>query len=137
MPHVFPFEGLTYTAAAGPLDQVTAPPYDVISDDRRRSYLRGSPHSVVHLDLAEGGTDPEDPSNRYARAAALLTGWERQGALQRAASPQYYAYQMDFELAGIQRRIRGLFLAVELEPWGAGVIPHERTLPGPGCRDSR
>ncbi len=131
MPRVFPFEGLTYSPAAGPLDRVTAPPYDVISDDRRRSYLRGSPYSVVHLDLAEGSSEADDPANRYDRAAALLTDWERQGALQRAASPQYYAYQMDFELDGDRRRIRGLLLALELEPWGTGVVPHERTLPGP------
>lgn len=131
MPRVFPFEGLTYLDAAGPLDQVTAPPYDVISDARRRAYLLGSPHSVVHLDLAEGSEDPSDPTNRYARAATLLRDWERMGALRRDTAPQYYAYEMTFDLNGDPRRIRGLFLALELEPWGTNVIPHERTMPGP------
>ena len=131
MPRVFPFEGLTYLDTAGPLDQVTAPPYDVISEDRRRAYLEGNPHSVVHLDLAEGGRDPSDPDNRYARAAALLREWEGGGALHRAPTPHYYAYEMAFDLGGEPHRIRGLFLALELEPWGTGVIPHERTMPGP------
>ncbi|MEP7060255.1 MAG: DUF1015 domain-containing protein [Actinomycetota bacterium] len=131
MPRVFPFEGLTYVDAAGPLDQVTAPPYDVISDAHRRAYLEASPYSVVHLDLAEGSEDPADPSNRYDRAAHLLERWEAEGALHRASIPQYYAYEMAFDLEGTPRRIRGLFLALELEPWGAGVIPHERTMPGP------
>jgi uncharacterized protein (DUF1015 family) len=113
------------------LDQVTAPPYDVISDARRRAYQQGSPYSVVHLDLAEGPQDPADPDNRYDRAAALLADWEGRGALRRDSSPQYHAYEMAFELNGDPRRIRGLFLALQLEPWGADVIPHERTMQGP------
>jgi uncharacterized protein (DUF1015 family) len=96
MPRVFPFEGLTYTDAAGPLDQVTAPPYDVISEPRRREYQVGSPFNVVHLDLAEGTEDPDDPQNRYRRAAASLAEWERAGALKRHPSPRYQAYEMDF-----------------------------------------
>ena len=131
VPRVFPFEGLTYLDSAGPLEQVTAPPYDVISDSRRRAYLRSSPHSVVHLDLAEGSEDPSDANNRYGRAAALLRNWEGQGAVRRDRTPQYRAYEMAFDLNGEARRIRGLFLALELETWGTGVIPHERTMPGP------
>ncbi|MEA2555884.1 MAG: hypothetical protein QOI60_1215 [Actinomycetota bacterium] len=131
MPRVFPFEGLTYAEIAGPLDQVTAPPYDVISDARRREYLLGSPYSVVHLDLAEGSEDPTDPGNRYERAAGYLEEWQRKGALLRAPTPRYYAYEMAFTIDDAPRRIRGLFLALSLEPWGAGVIPHERTMPGP------
>ena len=70
MPRISPFHGLVFdVAVAGPLDQVTAPPYDVISDRRRLDYLRTSPYSVVHLDLAEGSDDPVDPDSRYARAA--------------------------------------------------------------------
>ncbi|MEA2522645.1 MAG: hypothetical protein QOI81_2291 [Actinomycetota bacterium] len=131
MPRVSPFEGLTYLDAAGPLDQVTAPPYDVISDDHRRAYQEASPYSVVHLDLAEGSRDPADPGNRYDRAAGLLERWQSEGALARAPSPQYYAYEMAFELDGAAGAIRGLFVALELEPWGIGVIPHERTMAGP------
>jgi len=110
---------------------VTAPPYDVISDDHRREYQDASRYSVVHLDLAEGSPDPADPDNRYDRAAGLLTRWQSEGALARAPSPQYYAYEMAFELDGTAGAIRGLFLALELEPWGTSVIPHERTMAGP------
>jgi uncharacterized protein (DUF1015 family) len=131
VPRVFPFEGLTYAEIAGPLDQVTAPPYDVISDARRREYLRGSPYSVVHLDLAEGSNDPTHPGNRYERAGGYLEDWQRTGALLRAPTPQYYAYEMAFTIDDTPRRIRGLFCALSLEPWGTGVIPHERTMPGP------
>ena len=132
MPRLFPFTGLVYDhAVSGPLDRVTAPPYDVISDARRRSYLAASPFSVVHLDLAEGSDDPEASDSRYGRAAHLLEDWEARGALRRTDAPVYFAYEMAFPLQGSDQTIRGLFAAMELEPWGGLVIPHERTMPGP------
>ncbi len=132
MPRVAPFIALRYdTAVAGPLDLVTAPPYDVISASRRRSLLEASPFSIVHLDLAEGSEDPGDPESRYARAGQLLEAWESEGALVRTPEPVYFAYEMAFEHMGVSRAVRGVLVALELEPWGANVIPHERTMPGP------
>lgn len=137
MPRLSPFLGLVFDAeVAGPLARVTAPPYDVISDRRRLEYLRASPFSVVHLDLAEGSDDPADPGSRYSRAAHLLTDWERRGALRRSHEPCYYAYEMTTPpaaphaaLAG--RTIRGLICAMTLEDWGGTVLPHEHVLQGP------
>lgn len=132
MPRVSPFEGLVFDAAVtGPLDRVTAPPYDVISEERRRDYLAGSPFSIVHLDLAEGSEDPEHPSSRYARAGQLLRDWESVGALVRSPEPGYYAYEMSFVRGDIPGMVRGLMVAMDLEPWGGTVLPHERTMPGP------
>ena len=144
MPRLFPFRGLVFDAAiAGPLDHVTAPPYDVISDRRRAEYLDASPFSVVHLDLAEGSTDPADPRSRYVRASELLTKWEDDGALARADDPTLYVYEMQVsETAAVpgsgegtevraQRVVRGLICAMALEDWGGTVLPHERVMPGP------
>jgi uncharacterized protein (DUF1015 family) len=132
VPRVSPFQSLVFdTAIAGPLDLVTAPPYDAISDGGRRAYLEGSPFSIVHLDLSEGSKRPADPDSRYAHAARVLTDWEMRGAVKRSAHPGYFAYEMAFSLEGTERRIRGILCAVELEGWGGDVIPHERTLPGP------
>lgn len=118
-------------AVAGSLELVTAPPYDVISDARRREHLSASPFSVVHLDLAEGSSDPADPGSRYARAAELLRTWEAGGALVRTEEPSYFAYEMRFSHEGRSKRVRGVLGAIELEDWGGGVVPHERTMPGP------
>lgn len=132
MPRVSPFEGLVFDAAVtGPLDAVTAPPYDVISEARRHEYLAASPFSIVHLDLAEGSEDPNHPGSRYAHAGQLLRGWESKGALVRSPEPTYYAYEMSFRRDDAPARIRGLLVAMDLEPWGGDVIPHERTMPGP------
>jgi uncharacterized protein (DUF1015 family) len=132
VPRVFPFEGLVYDpAVAGPLDRLTAPPYDVISDPRRRSYLGASAHNIVHVDLAEGSNDPDDPGSRYANAAAALSRWLAEGALVRDEEPSYRVYEMRYELDGRPVRTRGLVCALELEPWGGAVLPHEHTMAGP------
>jgi uncharacterized protein (DUF1015 family) len=132
VPRVAPFRGLTYdVAVAGPLDRLTAPPYDVISDDRRRGCLAGSRFNVVHLDLSEGDDVGGSGRNRYARAGAKLDAWRASGVLAQAADPVFYAYEMQFVLDGGNRRLRGLICAMDLEPWGGSVLPHEETMPGP------
>jgi uncharacterized protein (DUF1015 family) len=128
MPRISPFTGLVFDpAVAGPLEVVTAPPYDVIGEAERRTFLSSSPYSVVHLDLSEA----DRGRDRYERAAELLATWRREGALVASAEPSYFAYEMRFRLEARERTIRGLLCALELEDWGGGVLPHERTMPGP------
>jgi uncharacterized protein (DUF1015 family) len=132
VPRVFPFEALRYDPAiAGPLKLVTAPPYDVINDVRRKEFLAASEFSVVHLDLAEGSDDPAHPRSRYARAAQLLADWQLRGALVRSPHPSFWVYEMRWGSQSDETRIRGLICAMELEEWGGTVIPHEQTMPGP------
>ena len=45
--------------------------------------------------------------------------------------PTYFAYEMLVTLEGTERSILGLVCAMDLEPWGGSVIPHEHTMPGP------
>jgi uncharacterized protein (DUF1015 family) len=131
VPRIAPFSGLVYDPAiAGPLDRLTAPPYDVISESRRRSYLDGSAHNIVHLDLAEGSDDPAAADSRYVGAAELLEEWRRRGVV-RGTPPAYFAYEVEFRLDDAARRIRGVFCAMALEPWGGAVLPHEHVMPGP------
>jgi uncharacterized protein (DUF1015 family) len=129
VPRLSPFRGLSFDETiAGRLDLVTAPPYDVISEDRRLELLRASPFSVVHLDLAEGSADPSDPASRYARAAALLAEWEAVGALRRDADTAHYVYEMAPRAAP---PVRGVIAAMRLEDWGGRVLPHEEVMDGP------
>ena len=134
MPRVAPFVGLRYDpAVAGPIAQLTAPPYDVISDPHRDGFHEASPYNVAHLDLAVGSLDPDHEESRYARAADLLASWRHAGVLRADDEPTYDAYELSWdEAAGRPAgRIRGVLTALTLEPWGGSVIPHEETMPGP------
>ena len=127
MPRVFPFEALIYdTAVTGPLDRVTTPPYDVISEVRRRGYL-ARPYNIGRIDLATTDEDKQGAEDRYERAGSLLRRWIGEGALVRIPTA-FHAYEMRF---GPTDRVRGILCAMELEDWGGGVLPHERTMEGP------
>src|SRR5205823_3100717 len=71
MAEVKPFHAVRYGDAAGPLEQLVAPPYDVISREQREELRAKSQYNVVHLTL------PDDE----AGAGRLWTDWRRDASL--------------------------------------------------------
>jgi uncharacterized protein (DUF1015 family) len=133
VPRIAPFRGLVYDpAAVGPLERVTTPPYDVISEAARRRYLDASPFNVAHLDLSGERPPPiRSAEDAYAASAVTLRSWRRSGILVEADEPAYYAYEMRYRLGTFEGTVRGIFVALGLEPPGGAVIPHEQVMPGP------
>lgn len=127
VPRIAPFVGLRYdVAVAGPLADLVAPPYDMVGDAALAVLVSRSPHNVARLERgSSGGTDTE-----YRAAAEALAAWRRDGILE-AAPEGLVAYEMRFRLGGRGRRVRGVIGAVDLEPWGGAVIPHEHVMAGP------
>jgi uncharacterized protein (DUF1015 family) len=121
---VRPFRALQYAPAAGPLGELLAPPYDVISPEERRQLFARNPYNAVRLDLPEVG---------YDEVATLMEGWREDGVLERAESAQLIAWTQSFSLAdGVPRERRTILGAVTIEPYSARVVrPHERTHAGP------
>jgi uncharacterized protein (DUF1015 family) len=127
---VHPFPALHYDLArVGSLQDVTAPPYDVIDAAQRAELLRRSPFNVVEIDLPQGG-EGESP---YAHAASTLEDWELEGILRRDREPALWALTQDYAAPDGSRLTRHAILArVRVEDYGPGrVRPHERTQPGP------
>ena len=130
MPRLFPFRGLQYDpSVAGPLDRLTAPPYDVISESDQEGLRARSPYNIVHVDRTDAAGN--DGASGYAIAGSLLADWRASGVLRPADVPSYYGYELRYALEGIRHRLRGIVGALELEPWGGNVLPHEHTMPGP------
>jgi uncharacterized protein (DUF1015 family) len=127
---VSPFTGLLYDPArVGHLTAVTSPPYDVILPHEQDRLHRSSPYNVALVDLgADVGGDPFD---KYMQASRLLRRWRSDRILVPTPGPSLYPYEMRFTYRGAAHRVRGVFLQVGLEPWGAGVLPHERTIAAP------
>jgi uncharacterized protein (DUF1015 family) len=109
------------------LQNVVAPPYDVIDEERRAALEARSPYNVVRIDLPRGDED------RYDRAAALLDEWRAEGAVVLDETPALWTLAQDYVGPDGQRRTRqGVFARVRVEEYGPGRIrPHERTHPGP------
>jgi uncharacterized protein (DUF1015 family) len=129
MAQIEPLRALHYDPAkTGGLQDVVAPPYDVIDKDERAALASRSKYNVVQIDLPEPGSG--DP---YDGAAALLAAWRQEGAVVEDDEPALWALEQDYTGPdGRQRTRRGFLARVRVEQYGAGRIrPHERTHPGP------
>jgi uncharacterized protein (DUF1015 family) len=123
VPTIEPFRALRYDpAVAGPLDELVAPPYDVISPEQRDAYLARSPYNVVHLTLP----DSEE------QAARDLAGWRASGVLLHERGLYWWVAQDYVGPDGVARTREGFAASVPVTPYEAGeVLPHERTHAGP------
>jgi uncharacterized protein (DUF1015 family) len=123
MAQVRPFRALRYSPAAGAVDSLVAPPYDVISPEARERYLALDPHNVVHLTLPDSEQE----------AARALREWQDEGVLERDAEPAVWALSQTYTGPdGVERTRNGLAVTLRLEPYeNRVVLPHERTHAGP------
>lgn len=138
MADVRPFKALHYDlGAVGSLQDVIAPPYDVIDSAMRAELLERSPYNAVAIDLpkpfGEAGPEAGDEGDPYAGAAAAIEAWRRDGALVDDPEPAIWAIEQDYTGPDGSRRSRhGILARVRVEDFESGqVLPHERTLPGP------
>ncbi len=126
VPRFEPFAALRYSPSL-PLDEVAAPPYDVLSDADVDALLARHPRNIVAIDVPREVDGPD----RYAVAAERLAAWVAEGTLVRDPEPSFTLYRMRFtDEAGTQRETVGVLGALEVVDEGAGgVLPHERTTP--------
>jgi uncharacterized protein (DUF1015 family) len=119
---VKPFRALRYGPAAGPLERLVAPPYDVISPDEREELAGRSPYNVVRLTLPES----ED------EAARSLREWRAGGVLVEEPPAVWLLVQDYVGPDGVARTRRGVVASLRVEPYDRRVVlPHERTHAGP------
>ena len=116
---VRPLRALRYDPQRVVLDEVVAPPYDVISPADRERLAARSEHSIVHLILPETAN----------RAADLLHAWRREGVLARDPEPGMWWHRQRFVGPdGAEAERSGFLSAVRLADYGEGRIrPHEQT----------
>lgn len=124
VPLLKPFRALRYdVGAAGPLDDLVAPPYDVLTPELHERLLARSPWNAVRL------VRPERPED----AARALAEWKERGVLVREQEPAVWLLEEEFTGPdGVARTRRGIVGRVRLEPYSSGVVlPHEGTFAEP------
>jgi uncharacterized protein (DUF1015 family) len=119
MADVRPFRAERYSERAGRLEDLVAPPYDVIGPDERRKYLSRSPYNVVHVTLPDSEEE----------AARDLAAWREARILATDDGPAYWAISQSYVGPdGVSRTRNGVVVALRLEPYERRVVlPHERT----------
>lgn len=129
---VRPFRGLRFSEAVGPLADLVAPPYDVISPSQREELAGSSDHNIVHVTLPENKSDDRSKFVKYMRSASLLADWRRNGAVVPEDEPAFYRYTQTFTTPGSSTPIvrQSLIALIKTEPYEKGVVlPHEQTFP--------
>lgn len=123
MPRFEAFRALRY-APFLQLGDVTAPPYDVISEAERVVLNARHPNNISHLDMPTG-------VDAYRVAGDTLRQWIADAVLIQDDVPSLTLYRMSFiDSLGTPRSTVGILGALEVVDEGAGgVLPHERTTP--------
>ncbi len=120
-----PFRAWRYDAKHVALDQVIAPPYDVISPQERETLYQQSPFNVVRLILGK-------ETDFHEQAAKRWQEWTQKGALTQDPSPVFYLYEQTFHhlWSGQLLKRRALVGLLNLAHPEA-VLAHEHTFSAP------
>ena len=120
MAFVLPFRGIIYREGYRS-NRVMAPPYDVIDKSKKEFLKKQSKFNVVNLTLPE----------TYAKAKSLLFDWFENGVLEIDRECSFYVYSAKYNLDGKDEFLKGIVVALKVEPFGKNIKPHEKTLRGP------
>lgn len=126
MPEIIPFRGVLYNQSKVNIDDVVAPPYDVISPEQQQKLYERNPYNVIRLILGR-----ED--DRYTSAANHLKEWQGRQILVRDEKPAFYIICQTFNGSNGKPITRRGFIALcRLEEFEKKIVlPHEKTLAKP------
>ena len=124
------FKGVLFNQEkTGPLNQVTAPPYDVISLEQQDELYNKNPYNVVRLILEKEYPEDDEKNNRYTRSASTFQRWLEDGVLVKDDKPSFYVYSQEYIYEGESVCRVGFFARVRTEEFSSGnICPHEFTL---------
>lgn len=132
MAKVVPFRGIRYnTSIFNNLNDVTAPPYDIIPKGSQQELYDKNENNIIRIEYGmDYDTDTEN-DNRYTRSGKFFNEWLSEQILLREDSPAFYIYEQIFSLNDGEpvHSLKGIISLVELREFADNVIlPHEYTI---------
>ena len=128
---VTPFKAIHYNPKQVTLSDVITPPYDVITEEQGKAFLKKSPYNFAHVILMK--KDATD----YARVAERLKKWNESNVLSEDPHPHYYLYQQTFSVKGDTHTRNTLMSALQLSEFSQGAVRPRVAHGGPDLCDSR
>ena len=127
---IVPFKGLLFNQEkTGPAEEVTAPPYDVISPQLQDELYAKNPFNVVRLILEKQYPEDNEENNRYTRSCATFKKWIEDDILIKDEKPGFYVYSQEYTSESETVYRVGFFSRVCIEDFSSGnICPHEFTL---------
>lgn len=133
MVEVKPLNAIVYNQEKVEMNDVIAPPYDVILDDYREELYKRSDYNIVKLILAKGSKDLSDPNNRYDEAKKNFHQWLEEKVLVKLEKPCIlYIVQKYTTENGRNIERKGFIARNKIEDFSTKkILPHEFTMGGP------
>ena len=132
MVEVSPFKGIIYNKEKiGILDDVTSPPYDIISSDMQTELYEKNPYNFVRLILGKQNSSDTKQNNRYTRAKDQFDSWMKESILTGSDNPAIFPYKIEYRVKNQAKTMNGFFILLKLDPEYKQVKAHERTLSKP------
>ncbi len=121
-----PINAIIYNQDKVKMDDVIAPPYDVISSEYQSELYARSPYNFVRLILS-------NEEDRYKSAKRDFDAWLKEGVLKETEKPCIlYIVQNYVTEGGRHVSRRGFIARNKIETFDSGkVLPHEFTMGGP------
>ncbi len=134
MSQILPFQGTLYdTTIVGNIENLVAPPYDIIDTAGQQALHDRHPQNIIRLELGLDRAGDNATDNRYTRAGAALHEWIKSGALKRDQEPAIYYHTIEYRPPSSgpgapTKLLRGFLTVVKLEALDSGhIYPHENT----------
>ncbi len=117
------FRAIRYNQMKVKIENVVAPPYDVISPEQQNGYYDKDPFNVVRLILGR-------EEDRYSSAAKTYDAWQSTDVLLRDLAPSIYPLVQTFKTTeGKEIQRKGFIALCRLEEFEKKIVlPHEKTL---------
>lgn len=132
MVEVIPFKGITYNKdKIKRLDDVMAPPYDIVSEEMQDYLYKKNEYNFVRLTLNKITSEDDEKNNRYTRARDLFALWLKNDVLVESDTPGIYPYKIRYAVENQEKTMNGFFVLLKLDPDYKMVKAHERTLSKP------
>lgn len=121
-----PLNAIIYDQEKVDINDVIAPPYDVIDDNYQQELYERSPYNIVRLILSK-------ENDRYNSAKRDFEEWQKEGILKHTEKPSiFYIVQKYVTENGRQVERKGFIARNKIEKFETGkVLPHEFTMGGP------
>jgi len=133
MVDVKPLNAIVYNQEKVDMNDVIAPPYDVILKEYQDELYKRSEYNIVKLILAKGSKDLSDENNRYDEAKKNFHQWLEEKVLIKLDKPCIlYILQRYTTENGKKIERKGFIARNKIEDFSTKkILPHEFTMGGP------
>lgn len=126
MVDVQPLNAIVYNQEKVDINNVIAPPYDVITNEEQQKLYERSKYNIVRLILSNA-------KDRYEDAAKSFENWQNEGVLIKTDKPSiFYIIQKYTTENGKKVERKGFIAKNKVEEFSSKkILPHEYTMGGP------